>query len=89
MEVCPRRPGPVWRELQYQHIYNECQVAMSAAGRDFCVYFGPAYIAPEARGLCIPERHSQELGLDIVLGGGIWMSMSTLEALRNNRVATQ
>ena len=83
MDVCPERPEPIWRELQYQHIYNECQITLAKTEQDFCVYFGPGYIAPEARGLRIPEKtFGQELGKEIILHSGIWMAMPTLNALR-------
>ena len=86
MDVCPERPEPIWRELQYQHIYNECQITLAKTEQDFCVYFGPGYIAPEARGLRIAEKtFGQELGKQIILHSGIWMAMPTLEALRSRR----
>ena len=86
MDVCQERPEPLWRDLQYQHIYNECQITLAETQQDFCVYFGPGYIVPEARGLRIPEKSfGQELGRLIIVNSGIWMAMPTLEALRNRR----
>ena len=83
MDVSPERPEPIWRELQYQHIYNECQMNLAKTEQDFCMYFGPGYVAPELRGLRIPEKtFAQELGKEIILHNGIWMAMPTLKALR-------
>ena len=83
MHVCPERPEPLWRDLQYQHLYNECQITMAKNEQDFCIYFGPGYMVPEARGLGISKAFFHELGKLTLVNCGICMSVPTVEALRN------
>ena len=83
MDINPKRPEPTWRELQYLHIYNECQITLAKNEQDFCIYFGPGYMVPEARGLGISKTFFHELGKVAILNGGICMSVPTVDALRN------
>ena len=83
MDVCPERPEPIWRGLQYQHIYNECQIILAKKEQDFCLYFGTGYMVPEARRLGIMGSFFHELGKLALLNGGICMATTTVEGLRN------
>ena len=85
MDVCPERPEPLWRELQYQHMYNECQITLAKHGHHFCAYLGLGYVEPEVRGLKLPEKVYGDLGKVIYLYNGMWMAMPTVEALRNRK----
>ena len=89
MDVCPERPEPLWRDLQYQHLYNECQIILGENKKDFGVYLGPANIEPEARGLHIPEKVVIDLGKLSQLYNGIWMTLPTVEALRFRKANTK
>ena len=80
MEVCPKRPQPIWREFQYQHIYNACQMAMADRGLSFCVYFGPGYLDPDARGLGIRQKCSHYLGTAVSYNIGLAAGMPTYPA---------
>ena len=81
MEVCPERPEPIWRDFQYQQIYNACQMAMAERGLTFCVYFGPGYLAPEARGLGIRQKASHHLGTAVSYNIGLAAGMPTYPAM--------
>ena len=81
MEVCPERPEPIWRDFQYQHIYNACQLVMAERRLSFCVYLGPGYLAPEARGLGFREKYSFHLGLAVGYSNGLAASLPTYPAL--------
>ena len=79
-EICPERPEPIWRDFQYQHIYNACQMAMAESGLRFCVYFGPGYLAPKARGLGIRQKASHYLGTAVSYNIGLAAGMPTYPA---------
>ena len=89
MDVNPKRPEATWRELQYLHIYNECQITLAKNQRDFCIYLGPGYMEPEARRLGISKIFFHELGKLAIVNGGIVMSVATVEALRNRGESKQ
>ena len=92
MDVNPTRPEPIWRELQYLHLYNESQIVLAKKKHKFCMYFGPGYMAPDARGLGIFNIYFHEFGKLAILNGGICFGVPTVQALRNkgvNKLATE
>ena len=92
MDVNPARPEPTWRELQYLHLYNECQITLAKSEHDFCMYFGPGFMAPEARRLGIFKAYFHELGKLAIINGGICFGVPTVQAIRNkdeNKFATE
>ena len=92
MDINPERPEPTWRELQYLHIYNECQIILAKNKHDFCMYFGPGYMAPETRRLGIFKTFFHELGKLAIVNKGFCMGVPTIQGMRNkdeNKFATE
>ena len=48
--VQPLAPQGVWRNYQYQHLYNLAQKRLRNSDREFCFYVGLTYLNPEMRG---------------------------------------
>ena len=50
LSLQPFAPQGIWRNYQYQHLYNLAQMRLRSSDRKFCFYVGLTYLNPEMRG---------------------------------------
>merc|ERR1712039_62701 len=50
MELSPERPQVIWRDYQYQHLYNATQALLRKRDANCAFYYGLGYVAPQLRG---------------------------------------
>jgi hypothetical protein len=88
MELDPARPEPIWRDLQYQHLYNTAQLKMTETGTDFAAYFGMAHLMPEARASGFAKACSIMMGKAVLVENGLPFAMPTVESLRGRAASS-
>ncbi len=81
MEEAPKRPQPVWRDYQYQHLYNAAQLWLEQTDAEFLIYYGMGYLEPKARKLTAVKRMGTMFEPIIRANGGIGFALNTIEPL--------
>lgn len=80
MGVRPEKPQLIWREYQYQHVYNACQVRMAATGAEFAVYYAIIYLAPEARDSGVSDMLTSAVERATLKQNGTTLVLATVDA---------
>ncbi len=87
MAQSSRRPEPVWRDLQYQCIYNVGQERAATHDCGFVMYYGMGHVQPEIRATGVVESYSIMLGKAAIEEYGMPLSCPTVNALRQRSLA--
>ncbi len=74
----------LWRDLQYEHLYDAAQIRLRRVGSEWAAYMGPVFLSEEARGKAGLYRAVTSLVEDAVdSGGGALLGVLTNDAHRN------
>lgn len=80
VEMDAGHPEPIWRDLQYQHIYNIAQAKMTETDTDFAFYYGMGHVMPELRGSGIFNACSN-LFFSAIVEKGLSIGMFTVNSM--------
>ena len=85
LSLQPFAPQGIWRNYQYQHLYNLAQMRLRSSDRKFCFYVGLTYLNPEMRGKQILQYFMYDI-LRVCLE---WCKEQELHYLTNRETFTE
>ena len=81
MQENPECPQGIWRNYQYQHLYNLAQKRLRNSERKFCLYVGPTYLNPDMRGKQILQFFMYDMMAAVFANGGSFLDCITTQSI--------